>query len=113
VTLHTTNHSWNASHGLKEDDSIDPFALIHLFGIIARDKIESHSGHLDSTISNLVFDAFSVSVGDFDALDILLLVDGVSHPVGFGIHDEFVFGEFIQETLSLLHDSLRCLINIY
>ena len=87
MTMHPTNHSWDASHCLQEDSSVHPVSLVHFLGVIPRNQVKPTSRRLDRPVGKFVFDSSRFSVCELNILDIFKLVDRMGHSVGLGVQD--------------------------
>ena len=97
VTHHSPDHTRYTGNRFKENYSVNPVSLSHLPRIISCDEIETIPTSFNRTIGKPIFQAFNFSVSDFDILDVLKVVDRVSHHVVDGVVDKLVFWQFCSE----------------
>ena len=70
MTVHTTNHAWDAGNRLEENHSIEPASLSHLIGIVARKEINSRATKNDGILSDRIGPTSWCAIGGGNPLDI-------------------------------------------
>lgn len=85
VALHASNHAWDTSYGLEEDDAVHPATLVQRLWVVARSKVKRGACQLDDRASDPVTDTLRLLVGVLNLFNLLLGVDRVSHAVALGV----------------------------
>jgi len=102
MPLHATNHAWDTSDCLQEDDSVEPATLVEFVWVVTRDKIKRPACGYDQEMCNAVTDALSRLVRILYLLYFLLGVYRVSHAIALWVENKLVLDHLIQKTFNHL-----------
>ena len=95
VSLHSANHARDTSDTFQEDDSVHPLTLVQLYRVISSDCVKDSSGELNCVPCDFIADATRLLMCIFDLLQILLLIDWMSHSITLRIKHDFVLDHFV------------------
>lgn len=70
MTVHTTNHAWDASNRLEENHSIEPASLSHLIRVVARKEINSRTTKNYGVLSGCIVPTSWRAVGGRNPLNV-------------------------------------------
>ena len=110
VAHHAADHARHTGNGLKEDDSGQPVALIHLLRVVVAHEVHASAENLAKSQRSLIFKSFGSVMILLDILNVLQLVDWVRHAVGLRVQDHLELGqrpEYARLVKELIHHSVR------